>query len=133
MSGISLVSDQHPIKRVRTMIADDHTAFRQMVTSLLQSAGAEVLECESGREAVTHFAQFQPELVFMDIAMKELDGLSATAQIKARFPAARIFMLTQYNDPDLREAARKAGAEGYLLKDDLSQLHLLLRSVPPTA
>lgn len=112
------------------MIADDHAAFRQVVKALLSATPAEFVECENGLEAVAQYPRFRPDLVLMDIAMQNLDGLAATAQIKARFPAARIFMLTQYDDPDLRAAARRAGACGYLLKDDLSQLPALLQSRP---
>jgi CheY-like chemotaxis protein len=112
------------------MIVDDHAAFRQVVKTLVQTAGAECLECESGLEAVVQFPQFRPELVLMDIAMKGLDGLSATAQITARFLDAWVVMLTEYDDPDLRAAAQQAGARGYLLKEDLSQLQALLQATP---
>ena len=113
---------------MRIMLVDDHPAFRQVVKMHLQTAGAEFLECENGQEGVARYSNFQPEVVLMDVAMAGLDGLSATAQIKARFPDARIIMLTQYDDPDLREAARKAGASDYVLKEDLSQLQALLHS-----
>ena len=84
------------------------------------------MECQDGQEAVELFPRLRPDLVLMDIAMKGLDGLSATAQIKARFPAARIIMLTEFDDPDLREAAQRAGVCGYVLKEHLSQLLDLL-------
>ena len=115
------------------MIVDDHAAFRRMVRTLLQTAGADPVECADGREALARYPEFRPDLVLMDIAMQGLDGLSATAQIKARCPTARIFILTQYDDPDLRAAALQAGAEGYLLKEDLSQLPALVLSLAPAA
>lgn len=110
------------------MIVDDHGAFRQVIKAQLEPAGIECVECEDGQVALTEYAQARPDLVLMDIAMKVIDGLRATAQIKARYPAARIIMLTEYDDDDLREAARRAGAEGYWLKEDLSPLRTLLRS-----
>ncbi len=113
------------------MIVDDHAAFRQVVLMGLKTLEAESTECADGQEAVAQYPQFRPEIVLMDIAMKGLDGLDATAQIKARFPDAQIFILTQHDDPGLREAALQAGACRYLLKDDLSQLWALLRSPPP--
>ncbi len=116
---------------MKIMLVDDHPAFRQVVKTLLQGTGAEFAECEDGSEAVREYPRFRPDLVLMDIAMKGLDGLKATRQIKTSFPAARVFMLTQYDDADLRLAAEQAGAAGYLLKDDLSQLQLLLKSPEP--
>jgi CheY-like chemotaxis protein len=110
------------------MVVDDHAAFRQVVKSLLQPAGAEFAECEDGEQAVAMYVNFRPDVVLMDIAMKGVDGLSATAQIKARFPTARILMLTQYDDPDIREAASLAGACEYLPKHNLSQLPQILQA-----
>ena len=112
------------------MIVDDHAAFRQVVKAQLQTVGAEWVECKDGQAAVVQYSEFRPDFVLMDIAMKGLDGLNATAQITARFPDARIFMLTEYDDPDLREAAQHAGACGYVLKENLSILPALLQSTP---
>ncbi len=111
---------------MKIMIVDDHPGFRRVVRTMLQSTGAEIVECEDGSRAVAQYALCQPDLVFMDIAMEEMDGLEATARIKSAFPTARIVMLTEYNDPELHEAARKAGACGYVLKEDLSQLLTLV-------
>lgn len=114
------------------MIVDDHAAFRQVVRALLAGTGAECRECAGGREAVEQYPGFLPDVVLMDIAMKGLDGLGAAAQIRERFPAATIVMLTQYEDPDLRDAARRAGACDYVLKEDLSRLPAILRSHLPS-
>ncbi len=108
------------------MLVDDHAAFRQLVKTLLQPLPAEFVECQDGHEAVEAYPRFRPDVVLMDIAMKGMNGLRATAQIMARFPEARVYMLTEFDHPDLRAAARQAGACGYLLKDDLSQLQALL-------
>ncbi len=113
------------------MLVDDHAGFRQVVQNLLQAAGVEWAECEDGAEAVREYPRVRPDVVLMDIAMKGLDGLQATRQIRRAFPEARVIMLTQYDDPDLRLAAKEAGAVGYLLKDDLSQLQLVLSSPEP--
>jgi len=113
------------------MIADDHAGFRRLVKTLLKDMKADVVECENGSEAVAQYPVFQPDVVLMDIAMKVLDGLKATAQLTARFPGARIFIVTQYDDPDLRTAAQEAGACGYVLKHDLDRLPTLLCATPP--
>ncbi len=114
------------------MLVDDHAAFRQVVRAMLQGPGAEFVECEDGLDAVREYVRARPDVVLMDIAMKGLDGLNATIQIRTAFPQARVFMLSQYDDPDLRSAAREAGAAGYLLKDDLSQLGALVNSLGRT-
>lgn len=110
------------------MIVDDHTAFRAMVGTLLRAADAVLLECESGRQAVDQYPTFQPDVVLMDVAMKDMDGLTATAELTARFPTARVVILTQYDDPDLRAAAERAGACDYVLKDGLPRWRESLRA-----
>ena len=112
---------------MRIMLVDDHPGFRGIVKNLLQGPGMEFLECGDGDSAVQEFARFCPDLVLMDIAMKGTDGLAAAARIRGCAPHAEIVMLTQYDDPELRLAAQQAGAAGYLLKDDLSQLQDLMR------
>jgi len=112
------------------MIVDDHAAFREMLRTFLRTTEATFLECEDGRDAVAEYPGFQPDVVLMDIAMKDVDGLSATAQITARFPPAHVVILTQYDDPDLRAAAARAGACGYLPKDQLAQLPEMLQALP---
>jgi CheY-like chemotaxis protein len=114
--------------KLRILVVDDHVAFRHVVRTMLETAAWECIECGDGRDAVGLFAQTQPDLVLMDIAMEHLDGLRATAQIKARFPAARIIILTQYDETDLRSAADEAGACGYLLKENLLGLDTLIQA-----
>lgn len=99
----------------------------------LAAGSPEFGECEDGRQAAAMYASFLPHLVLMDISMKGIDGLRITAEITAKFPEAKIYMLTQYEDSGLREAAREAGACGYLLKDDLSQVQALLEMQPDLA
>lgn len=116
---------------MKIMLVDDHPGFRRVVKILLQNTKAEFVECDDGSDAVRSYATAQPDVVLMDIAMKGLDGIKATLRIRTAFPAARVFILTQYDDPDLRTAAREAGASGYFLKDDLSQVQTLVRSLTP--
>ena len=62
----------------------------------------------------------------MDWEMKVIDGLAATCQIVSSFPDAQILMVTQYDDVELRRAAAKAGASGFISKDDLQALRQFL-------
>jgi len=67
--------------------------------------------------------------VLMDIEMNGLDGITATRRIKAAHPAAKIIIVTNYDDPALREAARNAGACGYVLKENLFEVSSLLKTL----
>lgn len=88
-------------------------------------AGA-ILEATDGAQAVRIYAEQQPDWVMMDIQMRPVGGLEATRAIRERFPAARIVMVTHYDDPALRAEAAQAGACAYVLKDNLAALTRLL-------
>jgi DNA-binding NarL/FixJ family response regulator len=97
----------------------------------LETAAWECIECQDGQEAVDEYAETKPHLVLMDVAMQPLDGLSATAGIKARFPSARIMMLTQFDDAQMRSAASRADACGYILKENLIGLPDVIQAQNP--
>ena len=71
----------------------------------------------------------RPDFVLMDFAMAEVDGIKATRAITEADPAARIIIVTNYDGADLREAARLAGACGYVLKEDLFEVRRLLEAL----
>lgn len=118
---------------LRILIADDHAAFRGMVRSLLETFGAEVVECRDGLEALQRFRDSAPDWVLMDIEMPLLDGISATRQLLAASPQTRVLILTQYDDDDSREAAREAGACQFVPKDKLEILAAILFPTDGTA
>jgi CheY-like chemotaxis protein len=111
---------------LRILIADDHEPFRAMLKSWLGTLGAEVVPCRDGREALQRFHELAPDWVLMDIEMPVLDGLAATRQLIAGSPRARVIILTQHNDQQSRDAARNAGACGFVPKDDLELLTPIL-------
>ena len=115
---------------LRILIADDHEPFRTMLKSMLGSLGAQLVECRDGREAVQRFREFEPDWVLMDIEMPQLDGFSATRQIMALNPRARVVMVTDHDDADLRAEAGRAGAAAYVRKDNLLVLPGLLQGPP---
>ena len=104
------------------MIVDDHPGMRTLIRSFLSSTAQEFVECGSGEEAVATFAAARPDWTIMDVVMPGVDGFAATRRIKAGFPDARILIITQHDNPKLRDLARSAGATGFLSKDDLPQL-----------
>jgi DNA-binding NarL/FixJ family response regulator len=105
-------------KRMRVVVADDHSLFRDGITSLLEAAGYEVVEQASeGLEAVEAVRRFQPDLVLLDISMPNMGGLEALQLIKAEFPETRVVILTVSDDDDDLFVTTRAGANGYLQKD----------------
>jgi len=110
---------------MRVVIADDHSLFREGLRSLLEARGVEVVgEACTGSEAVDLAGREQPDMVLMDLAMPEMDGLAATRLISAGLPDVKVVILTaSEDDADLFEAV-KSGAQGYLLKS-LSARELL--------
>jgi DNA-binding NarL/FixJ family response regulator len=103
---------------VRVLIADDHALFRDGLRSLLEAHGIDVVaEARNGREAVELARIHHPQVVLMDLAMPELDGLGATRLLTAELPEIAVVVLTaSEDDEDLFEAV-KSGAQGFLPKD----------------
>lgn len=115
-------------RRARVLIADDHPLFRAGVRQRL-AAFADAIdvvgEASDGREAVDLACELQPDVVLMDIAMPNVNGIEATKRIKERQPHIGILILTVYDDSQYVTALVEAGAAGYLLKtveaDELSR------------
>lgn len=116
---------------MKLMIVEDNSRMRVIMKTML---GAQVpaidawIECESGEEAVEAYRNQRPDWVLMDIKLPLLDGLQATRNIMAIDPSARVIILTQYNDPVYRDEARAIGACGFVLKENLNDLPLMLMS-----
>ncbi len=103
---------------MRVLVADDHSLFRDGITSLLEAAGYQVVaQVGDGRMALESTRQLQPDLVLLDIDMPDMTGLEALDRIKEEFPDIRVVILTVSNDDRDLFAAIERGADGYLLKD----------------
>ena len=111
---------------MKVLIVDDSEPMRRMIKSLISDLVGEIFECSDGCEALAAYQQHLPDLVLMDVKMSETDGLAATKQIKQLFPEARIVMVSQWEDDQLRENASLAGAEAYVGKSDLQPLRRIL-------
>ncbi len=105
------------IKRI--LIVDDHPTLREGLRSLLSSQDIFdiVGEAGDGLEAVALVNKLHPDLVLMDISMPRMDGISATREIKEKWPETKILIFSVYKTPEYLKAAREAGADGYILKD----------------
>jgi DNA-binding NarL/FixJ family response regulator len=106
------------MREIRVLIADDHAILRDGIRSLLERQDdiQIVGEASNGREALDLVGRVQPDIVLMDIAMPEMNGLEATRQIKDRYPQVKVLILTQHDDREYIEPVLKAGAAGYVLK-----------------
>ena len=105
---------------IRVLVADDQSMVRAGFRMLL--SGEEdievVAEASNGKEAVEKAARFDPTVVLMDIRMPELDGLEATRRILAADADARVLVLTTFDLDEYVYEALRAGASGFVLKDD---------------
>jgi DNA-binding NarL/FixJ family response regulator len=105
---------------IRVLVADDQAMIRAGFRMLLRNEPdiEVVAEASNGLEAVQKAARFSPSVVLMDIRMPELDGLEATRRILAADPSARILILTTFDLDEYIYEALRAGASGFVLKDD---------------
>jgi CheY-like chemotaxis protein len=108
------------------LIVEDNAQVRRMIRSLVEDFDNEVCECEDGADAFDAYQKHRPDWVLMDLAMPRGNGLAATRQIMAAFPQARIAIVTNYDDPNMRRAALEAGAADYVTKDSLFDLRRVL-------
>ncbi len=108
----------NPAPKIRVLLADDHPIVRSGIRSELERLPeVEIVgEASDGREALEMVQQHQPTLVFMDISMKNLNGLEATRRILREFPKVRVVILSMHQNEEYFWQALDAGASGYLLK-----------------
>ncbi len=118
--------------RLRILLADDHSLFRSCLRNVLeQQSGIEVIgEADNGREAVELFGEHHPNVVVMDVAMPELNGIEATRQIMDGNGHARVLALSMYGRASYARAMIEAGASGYMLKTrPIAELIQAIRTV----
>jgi len=106
-------------KKIRILLADDHTVVRRGLRLLLegQPEFSVVAEASDGKQAVDAAQASRPDVVVLDIAMPNLNGIDAAQRILASNPGVAIVVLSMHSDEGSVLRALKAGAKGYLLKD----------------
>ncbi len=118
--------------KIRILVADDHTVIRRGIVGLLNAqSDMEVIdEAGNGREAIAKAEVCAPDVVLLDVAMPELNGLETTRIIKGQSPDVQVLILTMHDRADYLFQALRAGASGYVLKGaDTEDLLSAVRSV----
>jgi len=101
------------------LIVEDNQEMRRVIRTFISDLVENFYKCSDGGQALAAYAKYRPDWVLMDLKLQQVDGLDATRQIIAAFPEARIMIVTACEGVALSEAARKAGAYAYVLKDQL--------------
>lgn len=117
---------------IRVLLAEDHALVRSGIRALLEGLpGIQVVaEAGDGREALRLVAAHHPDVVLLDITLPGLNGLEVAARIARTHPRTRVLILSMHSDAEYVTQALRAGAAGYLIKDDSGpELEVALRAV----
>lgn len=111
------------MRKLRIVVADDHALMRRGICDLLRAEpGWDVVaEASNGREAVHAVEKTKPDVLVIDLAMPELNGLTATREILQSFPRVQVVLLTMHNTDQAIREVLESGARGYVLKSDAEQ------------
>lgn len=110
------------------LIVDDNAGVRRLLRRMIAEIDATIVECNDGAYAMAAYSDHRPDIVLIDIHMPLQDGLTSTRQIREYDPSARILIVTEYDDDELRAAASQAGACAYVVKENLIGLPEVIRS-----
>ena len=113
----------HGPKPIRVLLVDDHGVVRQGFRMILsQHSDIQVVgETATGREAVELAAKLSPDVIVLDIAMPDMNGVEAARQIRQNSPQCGILVLSMHSDPAYVRETLRVGAKGYLLKDSIDR------------
>lgn len=104
---------------MKILIVDDNKNIREMIKSILANENNQLFECDDGIYSLDMCTKYNPDCILMDYKMKYLDGITATRNIKAKYPAVKIIMVTNYSNDDIAVESVKAGAEELIPKEKL--------------
>jgi DNA-binding NarL/FixJ family response regulator len=123
---------------MKIMIVDDHDAIRLLIRSILTLADNEkslgkgsldIVDFESGEEAIAQYTAENPDFVLLDIELKTMSGFFVLKAILEKDPQAKIIIVTSYDNPGFRRNAKKLGAIDFVPKDQLSDIQPILRNI----
>jgi CheY-like chemotaxis protein len=115
-------------RNMKILIVEDNASVRRLIRRAIADLADEVIEREDGSEALEVYRAHHPDIVLMDVKMPRMDGLRATRVLLEYDPSAKVIIVTDYNDDEIRAAAREAGACAFALKHDLTDLEALLEA-----
>jgi len=113
---------------MKILIVDDNPRVRWLIKTILEGMVDQFYECADGEGALEAYRASRPDWVLMDIKMTQMDGIVAARQITTAFTDARVMIVTDYDDADLRNAATDAGACEYVIKEELHSLRRILKA-----
>lgn len=115
--------------KIKILIVDDHPVLRDGLKAVLELCGEFLIvgEAESGLRACELVPEVNPDVVLMDIRMKEMDGIKASRNIKKYYPSTRILLLTMHDDQNYILEALEIGVEGYILK--MSEMEKVIHAI----
>lgn len=116
---------------MKIMIVDDHKDMRRMLKSIVTIAAqqpVEIIECSDGGEAVQKYEQLHPDVIIMDVQLKEMDGFTATERILQNDPEASVIFVTSHNTSAFRTKSKLLHAKAFVIKDNLSELEHIIHS-----
>jgi two-component system, chemotaxis family, chemotaxis protein CheY len=115
---------------IRVLVVDDSGFMRKRIVEELKAQGHSVVgEAKGGNEAVELYRTLRPDLVTMDITMRDKDGITAAKEILSEDPDANILFLTILNDEKYKSEAEKLGAKGFINKTDHMSIAQVIREL----
>ncbi|MEQ8525228.1 response regulator transcription factor [Gracilimonas sp.] len=122
---------------MKIMIVDDHAGMRRLLGNILtigykdllaDKDALELVECESGEDAVKQYTKTKPDFVLMDYQLTNMNGIQATEWILEKDSSAKILFVSSYDSPSLRKKIKHLSTLGFISKKDLSGIIPMLSS-----
>lgn len=104
------------------LIVEDNVRMRNLIKDLFSNSFENIYECSDGSEALLAYTNVRPDWVFMDLKMEVQDGITATREIMKYFPDAKILIVTDFDDEELKFLTVQSGAIDYILKENLEDI-----------
>lgn len=110
---------------MKILIVDDHVDMRRILKIIISNSFSmtlDIIECESGEEAVLKYKELSPDVVFMDIELKKMDGFEATAIIREQDSKAKIIFVSSNDTSNFKAKAKELNAIGFVSKSNLLEI-----------
>lgn len=108
------------------MIVDDNSEMRALIRRMLGDLAEEIRECGDGQSALANYETQRPDWSVVDVGMPGMDGLALTSRIKGLHVEARVVVISESNNSQMKAAALQNGATAFVPKEDLLQLRTLI-------